>query len=139
MSTKLDTSILRIDSLLREATAIIWKSLPDEKRNSDELQSETLRLTMRVIENFSDDLTVFSEGTGGGDAIQTRVRERYPNSGKPWSAQADEELKALFESGNTVPDLSLYFQRTANGIRARLVKLGLLQSDEFRTRFAVAS
>ncbi|GAC1658949.1 MAG: hypothetical protein NVS9B12_11640 [Vulcanimicrobiaceae bacterium] len=139
MSAKLDNNVLRIDSLLREAAAVIWKSLPGEKRNAEDLQSETLRLVMRVIQNFCDDLAVFCEHPVCGDGIYARVRERYPNSGKPWSAQSDEELKALFESGNPISDLSLYFQRTGNGIRARLVKLGLLEPGEHRSTFAAAS
>lgn len=137
MSTKLNNRVLKIDALLRESTALIWNSLPAAKRNGEELQSELLRLVLRVIQNFSDDLAVFAGPDSSGEpGVSERVREQYPNTGKPWSAQADEELKALFESGNTIADLSLYFQRTANGIRARLVKLGLLDAESFRSRFA---
>ena len=62
-------------------------------------------------------------------------RKRHPNTGKPWSNEADDELRKLFESGNTIEDLSIYFQRTQNGVRARLVKLGLLEAAEFQPRF----
>lgn len=133
MTAKLDNALLRIDAQLRQSVALIWNTLPPEKRNGGELQSEALRLLMRVVENFSDDLTVF-----GGGAAQPGVRERHPNTGKPWSPQSDDELRKLFESGNSVEDLSLYFQRTANGIRARLVKLGLLDPSQFQSRFAAA-
>ena len=64
-----------------------------------------------------------------------RARKRHPNTGKPWSSDADDELRKLFESGNTIEDLSIYFQRTQNGVRARLVKLGLLEATEFQPRF----
>ena len=64
------------------------------------------------------------------------VRERHPNTGKPWSREHDEELRALFESGNTVADLALYFERTQNAVRARLVKLGLLDPQAYRAVFA---
>ncbi len=53
------------------------------------------------------------------------VREKYPNAGKPWSSQDDEELRRLFGSGNSVNDLALTFARTPNGIRVRLERLGL--------------
>lgn len=54
------------------------------------------------------------------------AREKYPNAGKPWTAQDDEELRRLFGSGNAIEDLSLTFARTPNGIRERLQRLGLL-------------
>jgi hypothetical protein len=124
-----DKNILKIDSALRQATALIWKSLPPERRDGQELQSEALRLLIHAIENFDPD---------ADHSIYARVRERYPNTGKPWTEQSDQELRQLFESGNGVSDLSLYFQRTANGIRARLVKLGLLDPSQYRARFMAA-
>lgn len=54
------------------------------------------------------------------------VREKYPNAGKPWSTQDDEELRRLFTSGNSVDDLALTFARTPNGVRVRLERLGLI-------------
>lgn len=53
------------------------------------------------------------------------VREKYPNAGKPWRSQDDDELRRLFESGNSVDDLALTFARTPNGVRMRLEHLGL--------------
>lgn len=53
------------------------------------------------------------------------VREKYPNAGKPWSTQDDEELRRLFGSGNSIDDLALTFARTPKGIRVRLERLGL--------------
>jgi hypothetical protein len=53
------------------------------------------------------------------------VREKYPNAGKPWSPQDDEELRRLFGSGNSMDDLALTFARTPKGIRVRLERLGL--------------
>jgi hypothetical protein len=52
-----------------------------------------------------------------------------PNAGKPWSAQDDEQLGRLILSGNSVADLALLFGRTKNGIRVRLLKLGLTESQ----------
>jgi hypothetical protein len=54
------------------------------------------------------------------------VREKYPNAGKPWNMHDDEELRRLFNSGNSVEDLALTFARTPNGIRARLEHLKLV-------------
>lgn len=54
------------------------------------------------------------------------VREIYPNAGKPWSAQDDEELRRLHGSGNSIADLATALSRTPNGVRQRLERLGLL-------------
>lgn len=139
MKSNLDQSLLKIDMLLRQATALIWASLPLEKRNPEELQSEALRLLMRALQNLADDLTVFAADTASQQAtsngVYAKVRERHPNTGKPWSSEADEELRKLFESGNSIADLSVYFQRTQNGVRARLVKFGLLEPGQFQPRF----
>jgi len=94
---------------------------------------------MRSVQNLADDLVVFAskqpEQTEPGGGIYAKVRERHPNTGKAWSAEADEELRKLFESGNSIDDLSVYFLRTQNGVRARLVKLGLLEPSQFQARF----
>jgi hypothetical protein len=54
------------------------------------------------------------------------AREKYPNAGKPWSTQDDEELRRLFASGNSIDDLALTFARTPNGVRLRLARLGVI-------------
>jgi hypothetical protein len=139
MKTNLDQSLLKIDALLRQATSLIWSTLQPEKRNPEDLQSEALRLLMRSVQNLSDDLTVFgnrqSEEAPKTGGIYAKVRERHPNTGKPWTSEADDELRKLFESGNSIEDLAVYFQRTQNGVRARLVKFGLLAPEQFQARF----
>ena len=124
MSAKTEANLLKVDALFRQAASLIWNSLPTEKRKPEELEAETLRISMRVIENFSQDLAAFSSASPS------------TNVGKPWSASADDELRALHESGNSVEDLASYFGRTPNGVRARLVKLGLLDAGAFAPRFA---
>lgn len=56
-----------------------------------------------------------------------KIRETHPNAGKPWSRADDEELARLFGVGNTVEDLALLLGRTANGVRQRLERLGLVK------------
>ncbi len=128
MSNKRETIVLKIDNLLRQATGLIWQNLPDEKQQPDELESAVLRLALRITQNFSEDLATFKSGPEDAGA--------QSNTGKPWAAQADDELRALHETGNSIDDLALYFRRTPNAIRARLIKLGLLDAGAFQPRFA---
>jgi hypothetical protein len=52
-------------------------------------------------------------------------RSGLPSSaGKPWTAEHDQTLGHLFESGGTVADIAKSFQRTRGSIASRLVRLG---------------
>ena len=50
----------------------------------------------------------------------------HPNAYKPWYREDDELLAKLRKEGKTVKDLSILFQRSPDGIRSRLHKLGML-------------
>ncbi|MBV9148498.1 MAG: hypothetical protein JO024_01430 [Candidatus Eremiobacteraeota bacterium] len=101
---------------------------------------DTLDQTLLKIDALLQEATMLVTAARSGQPISTdgryaKVRKEHPNTGKPWSTEADDELRKLFESGNTVEDLAIYFQRTQNGVRARLVKLGLLDEGQFQPRF----
>lgn len=49
-----------------------------------------------------------------------------PNAGKPWDAGQDAALRRCWMAGESARSLSLRFGRSAGGIAARLVKLGLI-------------
>jgi hypothetical protein len=54
-----------------------------------------------------------------------KLRETYPNAGKPWSLADDDALRQLCGEGKSVEDLASHFGRTANGVRQRLERLGI--------------
>ena len=54
-----------------------------------------------------------------------KVRDKYPNAYKPWSAEDDNLLAELYSEGKTVEDMSYIFQRNSGGITSRVRKLGL--------------
>lgn len=53
-------------------------------------------------------------------------RKTHPNAYAPWSPQEDADLRAAFQSGQPVSDLSKAHGRNMGAIRSRLKKLGLL-------------
>jgi hypothetical protein len=103
------------DALARRMLNRIWNGLPQERRNIDELRSEALQLTSRAAASFQPRHNPYAH-----------LRETYPNAGKPWKRSDDEELRRLFEAGNSIDDLMLLFGRTHNGIQQRLLTLGLV-------------
>jgi len=56
-----------------------------------------------------------------------QTREKYPNAYRPWPKEEDEKLKTLFESGEGIANLVKAFGRQRGSIRARLIKLGLIE------------
>ena len=52
--------------------------------------------------------------------------------GLPWEKEEDDELKAAFEGGVSIPDLVKKHQRTKGSISSRLRKFGLV--DEFGSK-----
>jgi hypothetical protein len=53
-------------------------------------------------------------------------RESPPNAGKPWSAEEDEMLEAVFSAGGDIKPLAQALGRTPFALESRLVKLGKL-------------
>ena len=50
------------------------------------------------------------------------------NQGQPWDPVQEEQLIGLFKDGLTVSAIAAEMKRTEGGIRARLVKLGLIEN-----------
>lgn len=53
------------------------------------------------------------------------IREQHPQAYRPWSAEDDEKLEALFCEGKTVKELANIFQRKEGAITSRIKKLEL--------------
>jgi hypothetical protein len=89
----------------------------------------TIDATIAKMESICDRLETalaeFSKAPEKRASPYAAVREKYPNAGKPWSAQDDEELRRLYGSGNSIEDLAMTFARTPKGVRVRLLHLGL--------------
>ena len=63
------------------------------------------------------------EGRKNGAAAASRA-------GVSWDATEEQELREMFENGKSLSSIALSLQRSKGSIRARLVKVGLL--DEFQ-------
>ncbi|TFZ04114.1 hypothetical protein [Ramlibacter humi] len=69
------------------------------------------------------------QGAAGAVAPARAKRARAelpPNTGKPWSAEDDEQLRLGFSAGTPTKDLAAALGRTRWAIESRLVKLGLM-------------
>lgn len=58
-----------------------------------------------------------------------RARATPNNAGQPWLVEDDRLLLELFDSGSSIGDLALHFQRSLGAIKSRLIRLGRIQPD----------
>jgi len=58
-----------------------------------------------------------------------KVREKFPNAGRPWSKDDDEKLTEMFGAEASMKTIAKEFGRKAGAITARLAKLGLIEDD----------
>lgn len=54
------------------------------------------------------------------------INQPDSNRGKPWDRKQEEELTEMFKDGLTVKEIANTMMRSPGGIRARLLKLGLI-------------
>jgi hypothetical protein len=75
--------------------------------------------------------TVSQALEAGADAPAPRRSrgERPANTGKPWSAEDDEQLRLGFDAGTPTKALAAALGRTRRAIESRLVKLGAIPLD----------
>jgi hypothetical protein len=58
-----------------------------------------------------------------------KLREKYPNAYRPWTAEQIKALAAEFPQEPKIKTLAKRFGRQPGSIKARLIKLGLLTED----------
>lgn len=70
-------------------------------------------------------------------ALYTLLNDKSPtkksqpeNAGMLWTAEADNELKKMYEKRTNIAEISKYLGRTTGAIKSRLNKLGLMQKDK---------
>lgn len=58
-----------------------------------------------------------------------KLREKYPNAGRPWSEEDSDEMVARFNEGEKETDIAKHFGRKPSAIHARLIQLGIIEDD----------
>ncbi|MDE1924734.1 MAG: AAA family ATPase [Patescibacteria group bacterium] len=56
-----------------------------------------------------------------------QIREAHPNAYRPWDEAQDKQLTTLFQNGIPQKEISKTLGRQSGSIRARLIKLGLIE------------
>lgn len=67
---------------------------------------------------------------------EKKAKKNMPeNAGKPWTREDEVLLASLYQAGASKKEICSKLQRTATGVAARLVHLGIIEErDVFRAR-----
>lgn len=65
-------------------------------------------------------------GAGGTGKLE-KIREKHAQAYKKWTPDEEGEIIAMWKSGRSINNISALTSRQTGGIRARLIKLGLIE------------
>ncbi len=73
----------------------------------------------------------FAEGVKGvgGTGKLAAIREKFPNAGRAWTKDDDDQLTEMFGADTPMKIMAKEFGRKSGAITARLAKLGLIEDD----------
>ena len=111
---ELQTARAMIDTLAQGIHPVTGEVMPEDSPYNAPLVIRALFAVSQAL-----------EGAAPPAAKRARVRADLPaNTGKAWTAQDDEQLRAGFIAGTPTKDLAAALGRTRWAVESRLVKLG---------------
>jgi ATP-dependent DNA helicase PIF1 len=103
------------------------------KEQSELARQAFARIPEKELCEMQENFVKACGGTSAGAAKKKskleEIREKHPNAYRSWSKEEDEELKERFLSGEDQKSLVATFGRKPGAIRARLIKLGLIEEE----------
>ena len=107
----------------------------DFKTRSEEARKVFEALATEELKKMHDN---FITTSGGRIKIDTKkeskettalekIREKHQNAYKKWTSEEEAEVVSKYKTGKSVKDIAILTGRQVGGIRARLVKLGLIE------------
>ena len=58
-----------------------------------------------------------------------QIREKHQNAYRKWTPEEEKEVVSQFKEGKSIKNISALSGRQVGGIRARLIKLGLIEKE----------
>lgn len=85
-------------------------------------------LTYRdIFDAAAEVLTASRRGAGGEASHMQRLKDRHARAYEKWTPQEEEQLTQLIAEGHTVARIAGRLGRNRGAIRARLIRLGLME------------
>ena len=63
----------------------------------------------------------------GGKGVLEKIRTKHKNAYKRWTGEEEIKVKGLYEDGKSVKEIAELSDRQVGGIKARLIKMGLIE------------
>jgi len=67
--------------------------------------------------------------TGEEKGKLEQIREKHQNAYRKWTPEEEKEVVSQFKEGKSIKNISIFSGRQVGGIRARLIKLGLIEKE----------
>jgi ATP-dependent DNA helicase PIF1 len=131
MALRVAPQALEIDSMLKDKSS--W-AVGNKVTLLDQKPGYTLhpRIDPDKIEKKSlNESEIGKKGPFGGPSLE-EVRKKYKNAYMPWEDVDDLRLIKRYTAGDSVKEMSLFFQRQPGSIRSRLSKLLEKSKDDFQ-------
>lgn len=141
MSLKVHPEILEQDSAFRDASekaAELFCNIPP-----DEIKKMHKNFVIAMGGKWSDKKTKNNKTKSNQEDIQNeeeyqehsiskleRIREKYTNAYKKWTIEEELKVVAEFKKGKSITEIAELNGRQKGGIKARLIKLGLIEEDK---------
>lgn len=132
----LHPEIVRQDELFRrKSDAARARIMSIEKKEKEALEQNFLRAIGAREPRKIEEKEFAAEGkTVGGTGKLAAIREKFPNTNRPWTKDDDEKLTEMFTSETPHSKIAKEFGRKTGAITARLAKLGLIEDDYWASK-----
>lgn len=108
----------------------------EQKRTTDEGKQIGLSEELKISENGGTYIRIICNKKAQQYIVEhsniiaesDKKSEKLEYQGKPWEPEQDKQLVTMFKDGLVVAEIAKELKRTSGAIRARLVKLGLINN-----------
>ena len=108
----------------KEAIEVFDKLAPEELKKMHE--NFVVASGGKVRKGTKADLGARLPSRPGG--VLEKIREKHQNAYRKWTSEEETEVVSNFKNGKSIKNISALTGRQIGGIRARLIKLGLIEA-----------
>lgn len=122
---KVHPEVLKQDDVFRESSDQAQKLFGN--LGADEIKKMHKNFVVALGGKWKEGKTIPKPASPDTPGKLEQIRTTHKNAYKKWSPEEEQELIKLFKSGKKIKEIAEATGRQVGGIRARLIKLGLIE------------
>jgi hypothetical protein len=135
---QMDPAVLALDNKLQtdsEENKKIFGKLKTEEQ--EKLEHNFILRTGGKILSEKKPKVITKKQTASPEWLEkmAKIREKYPNAGRPWKDEEDYVLVSKFKEGISIDEIAGMLGRKPGSINLRLISHGLVEPDEETKKF----